>query len=53
MVLPDIQSFWPADQLADGGHITAPLIGQAAVYTAVYGSGVLCLGYAAFRNRQF
>ena len=53
MILPDLQSFWPADQLADGGRISGALIGHAAVYTAAYASGVLCLGYTAFRNRQF
>jgi hypothetical protein len=53
MILPDLQSFWPADKLADGGRISGALIGHAAIYAAAYGSGVLCLGYAAFRNRQF
>jgi len=53
MILPDIQSFWPADKLADGGVISAALMGHAAVYAVTYGMGVLCLGYAAFRNRQF
>jgi len=53
MILPDIQGFWPADKLAGGGIITGALIGHAAVYAAAYGTGVLCLGYAAFRNRQF
>jgi hypothetical protein len=53
MILPDIQCFWPADVLADGGVISGAMIGHAIVYAMAYGSGVLCLGYAAFRNRQF
>ncbi len=53
MFLPDIQSFWPADKLADGGFISAATIGHAAVYATIYTIGVLCLGYTAFRNRQF
>ena len=53
MILPDIQGFWPADTLAGGGSITGAIMGHATVYAAAYGSGVLCLGYAAFRNRQF
>lgn len=53
MILPDIQSFWPADQLADGGRLPAALIGHAALYALLYGAGILAVGYTAFRNRQF
>ncbi len=53
LILPDIQAFWPADRLAAGGSITLPVLGHAAVYSLAYGSGLLSLGYAAFRNRQF
>ena len=52
-ILPDIQSFWPADKLADGGIISGRMLGHAAIYAVTYGGGVLCLGYTAFRNRQF
>lgn len=52
-LLPDIQAFWPADRLAGGGTIPLPLIGQASAYALGYGAGVLCLGYEAFRRRQF
>lgn len=53
MALPDIQSFWPADKLADGGRLPLPLIGHATLYALLYGAGILGLGYTAFRNRQF
>lgn len=53
LILPDIQAFWPADRLAAGGSITLPVLGHAALYSLAYGTGILCLGYAAFRNRQF
>lgn len=53
MLLPDIQSFWPADQLAEGGSLTVSMIRHAVIYALAYGAGVLCLGYSAFRNRQF
>lgn len=53
MILPDIQHFWAADKLADGGVISGSMIGHGVLYALAYGGGVLCLGYAAFRNRQF
>jgi len=53
LVLPDIQAFWPADKLAGGGSIPGSVIGHAIVYAAAYGTGILSLGYAAFRDRQF
>lgn len=53
LVLPDIQAFWPADRLASGGSISLPVFGHAALYALAYGTGLLSLGYAAFRNRQF
>lgn len=53
MILPDIQSFWPADNLAAGGKLTGSLIGHAIIYALIYGTGMLGLGYATFRNRQF
>lgn len=53
MILPDIQAFWPADMLSDGGRVSIASIMHATVYAAAYTSGVLCLGYAAFRNREF
>jgi len=52
-ILPDIQNFWPADKLAGGGVISGRMLGHAALYAAAYSSGVLCLGYTAFRNKQF
>ncbi len=53
MVLPDIQAFWPADRLAGSGTLSLATMLHAAAYAATYGAGALCLGYAAFRNRQF
>lgn len=53
VILPDIQAFWPADRLAGGGAVTASLISHASVYATAYAAGILSLGYAAFRNRQF
>jgi ABC-type transport system involved in multi-copper enzyme maturation permease subunit len=53
MILPDIQAFWPADRLAGGESLSIAAIAHAAVYGVTYACGVLCLGYAAFRNRQF
>jgi hypothetical protein len=53
MLLPDIQAFWPADKLAGSGVLSLTLISHAAGYALAYGTGILCLGYAAFRNRQF
>jgi len=52
-ILPDIQAFWPADKIGGGGVITPPLLAHAALYALTYGAGIMCLGYAAFRNRQF
>lgn len=53
ILLPDLQAFWPADRLAGGGRIGLAALGQAALYAAAYGGGVLCLGVAAFRRREF
>ena len=53
VILPDIQAFWPADRLAGGESLSFAVIAHAAVYGVTYACGVLCLGYAAFRNREF
>jgi hypothetical protein len=52
-LLPDMQSFWPAEKLAEGSVITVTLLRQCAIYTVLYTAGILCLGLASFRNRQF
>jgi hypothetical protein len=52
-LLPDLQSFWPADRLAGDGVISLALLRQLATYAIVYTAGVLSLGLAAFRHRQF
>jgi hypothetical protein len=51
--LPDMQSFWPAERLAGDGVITLALFRQSASYAFFYTAGILCLGLASFRNRQF
>lgn len=53
MLLPDIQAFWPADTLSGGGLVPVQAIMQAILYAVSYTAGVLCLGYAAFRDREF
>ncbi len=52
-LLPDFQMFWPADDLAGDAALSWRSVGAAALYGLVYTTGVLCLGTAAFRNRQF
>lgn len=52
-LLPDLQRFWPADDLAGGAPFGWRPVGAAALYGLVYISGILCLGMAAFRHRQF
>lgn len=52
-LLPDLQAFWPADRLGGNGGISLRALGHAAAYAALYSAGVLALGYAAFRQRQF
>lgn len=51
--LPNLQSFWPADRLAAGIPLDPALLARSALYALTYSTGVLALGYAAFRNRQF
>ncbi len=52
-LLPDLQRFWPADDLSGGAPFGWRTVGAASVYGLVYTAGVLCLGMAAFRHRQF
>ena len=52
-LLPDFQAFWPADDLAGDSPLGWRAVGAAALYGITYTAGVLCLGAAAFRNRQF
>jgi hypothetical protein len=53
MILPDIQAFWPADRLAGGESLSLSVIAHATAYGVAYTCGVLCMGYAAFKNREF
>lgn len=53
MILPDIQAFWPVNHLAADAGVSRSTLIHAMGYASVYGLGILCLGYTAFRNRQF
>ena len=52
-LLPDLQRFWPADDLAGGAPFGWSIVGRATLYGVAYAAGLLCLGVAAFRQRQF
>lgn len=52
-VLPDLQLFWPADELASGGSIATGTLLRAGLYALLYSCGVLGFGAIAFRRRQF
>ena len=52
-LLPDLQMFWPADDLAGDSTLGWRAVGSASLYGLAYTAGALCLGAAAFRNRQF
>ena len=52
-LLPDLQMFWPADDLAGDGTLGWRAVGSASLYGLAYTTGILCLGTAAFRHRQF
>lgn len=52
-LLPDLQMFWPADDLYGDATFDWRTVGAASLYGLAYTTGVLCLGAAAFRNRQF
>ena len=52
-LIPDMQTFWPAERLTGDGVITFTLLRQSAIYAVLYTAGILCLGLASFRNRQF
>lgn len=53
ILLPDLQRFWPADDLSGGAPFGWRGLGPAALYGATYSAALLCLGIAAFRHRQF
>jgi len=52
-LLPDLQRFWPDDDLVGDAPLGWRAVGLASLYGFVYTAGILCLGVAAFRNRQF
>jgi len=51
--LPDLQSFWPADDLAAGGPLDPNALLRASLYATLYTGGLLCFGTLSFRRRQF
>ena len=51
--LPDLQSFWPADDLAAGGPLDPNALLRASLYATLYTGGLLCFGTHSFRRRQF
>lgn len=52
-LLPDIQSFWPADELAMNGAIGAARLLWGGAYALAYGAGAASLGILCFRRREF
>ena len=51
-MLPDIQHFWMADALADGGFIPMSYLANSALYSVLYISLVLSAGMALFNKRD-
>lgn len=50
--VPDVQNFWLADALADGGRIAPSHVARVGVYAAGYVAFVLSLGLLSFRNKD-
>ncbi len=51
-LLPDIQSFWLCDNLANGGTIATGYLLLAIFYAAAWSLAALAAGVLAFRNRD-
>jgi len=51
-ILPNWQHFWVADALNAGGAIPWSYVARAAVYSAAYAGGVLCLGVLSFLSKE-
>ncbi len=51
-LVPDVQHFWLADALANGGRIPLSYLAEASVHAVAYTSAVLLLGTAAFLRRD-
>jgi len=52
-LLPNIQAFWMADDLAGGGAIPGHTIWGGIAYAAAYITGTASLGILLFRQRDF
>jgi hypothetical protein len=52
-ILPDIQSFWLADDLMAGTTIPAGTLWHGVAYAAAYSTGAAGLGILLFRHRDF
>lgn len=50
--LPDIQSFWLADQLAGKGQVSVQQMLYGALYALAYCSGIASLGILSLRKRD-
>ena len=51
-LLPNIQSFWLCDALADGGTLPGGYLAAALLYAGVWSVALLSLGVLAFRGRD-
>ena len=51
-LVPDVQDFWLADALADGGRILPAQAARVGLYAAGYVVFVLSLGLLSFRNKD-
>ena len=50
--IPNVQNFWRADALGNGGSLPAPYLAQAALHALVLCTIYLGLGHAALRSRD-
>lgn len=51
-VIPDVQHFWLADALADGGRISLRYLARAGLYALTYSAFALTLGIVSFDKRD-
>lgn len=51
-LIPDIQHFWMADSLANGGRIPLGYVARAAAYTFSYSALILSLGAVSLKSRD-
>ena len=51
-ILPDIQAFWRADDLANGGSVPLPILASGMAYAAAWCALALLAAAALFRRRD-